>query len=201
LKELLIATKNKDKCREVKHILKDLDLKFRNLLDFTEIETVKETGDTFRENADKKAVEYSKKTRMLTIADDSGLVVEKLDGRPGVYSSRFTGPDASDEENNKKLLNMLKKVPSDERNASFVCYIAIADSGRLVGGCEGRCDGYIALSIRGKTGFGYDPLFILIGHDKTFAELGPDIKNKLSHRYKALVKAKDRIKNYLKCPQ
>jgi len=197
LKDLLIATKNSKKCKEVLKILEGLSFNFKSLIDLSSIETVEENGLTFKENAEKKAITYSKLLGILTIADDSGLMVEKLDGKPGVYSSRFAGDDASDLDNNKKLLSMMQDIPEGQRQASFVCHIAIADSGRLILGCQARCDGDITFTSKGESGFGYDPVFIPKGYDKTFAELGQNIKNKLSHRYKALERAKEELKNII----
>lgn len=175
-------------------ILKGLSLNFKNLLDYSDIDTVEEDGATFKENAEKKALVYSKLIDSLTIADDSGLSVEKLDSKPGVFSSRFAGVEATDEENNQKLLKLMEGFPDEERRAKFVCSIAIADRGELIDICEGECKGKITIAPKGDFGFGYDPLFLPDGYDKTFGELSPEEKNKLSHRYKALIKVKEKLK-------
>ena len=197
MKEIVIATKNKDKVKEIRKILKNLDIKILALDNFKNIPKVTENGKTFKENASKKARIISRYTHRLTIADDSGLEVDALAGKPGVKSARFAGGDANYSKNNAKLLKLLQGVPFPERKARFVCVISIARDGRVLDVVKGTCSGRIGFEPRGKTGFGYDPIFISPKYGKTFAELGPKIKNKISHRYRALNKAKSAIKRLL----
>ena len=131
------------------------------------------------------------------MADDSGLMVNFLRGKPGVYSARFAGKDCTYRDNNRKLLRLLQKVQGKKRAAKFVCVIALYNQGRFVGTVRGECAGKIAAREKGKSGFGYDPVFMPRGSSKTFAELGPQIKNRISHRSKALQKAKKIILKYL----
>lgn len=195
--ELVIATKNKDKQNEIKKLLASLKVKVVGLESYPEIPLIKEDGQTLTENAIKKAVVVSKYTGSVAIADDSGLLVKALGGKPGIFSSRFAGPAATYKKNNLKLLKLLKSVPMRQRQAEFKSIIAIADNNKLIGVAEGSCKGVIGLSVKGNFGFGYDPIFIPKGYNKTFAQLGPNIKNKISHRAKALFKAKKIIQKYL----
>ena len=197
MKELVVATRNKDKVKEIRKILKGLDVKISALNSFDNVPEVIEDGKTFEENASKKARIISRFTHSLTIADDSGLEVEALGGRPGVRSSRFAGEKANYAKNNAKLLKLLQGMPSSKRKARFVCVISIARDGKVLGVVRGTCSGRISFKLRGKTGFGYDPLFISPKHGKTFAELGLKTKNSISHRYGALKKAKNSIERLL----
>lgn len=195
--ELVVATKNKDKLREIKELLKDLPLEILSLSSFKGSPDVVEDCETLEGNAIKKAVEISEYLKSFTVADDSGLEVEYLGGGPGVYSARFSGKGATYKTNNEKLLKALKLVPIAKRKASFKCVIAIADKGKLIGIAEGVCNGKISFGSKGDNGFGYDPVFIPSGHKQTFAEMGALEKNKISHRHKALIKAKKIISKYL----
>ncbi|MCM8779068.1 MAG: XTP/dITP diphosphatase [Candidatus Omnitrophica bacterium] len=195
-RELVIATYNLDKKKEIEKILSGLNLKILTLLDFPDLPQIEEDGYTFEDNAIKKAVFYARKTKHLSLADDSGLVVKYLNGKPGVYSARFAGEDATAEENNKKLLRLLKGVPLSKRRAEFVCCIALADVKGLIKLVKGTCVGRIAKEMKGNYGFGYDPVFIPSGYNKTFAELGEKIKNKISHRSWALRKIKKFMEEY-----
>jgi XTP/dITP diphosphohydrolase len=197
VKELVAATTNKDKVKEIKKILKGLRVKILTPDCFGVPPEVVEDGKTFEENASKKARVISRFTGALTIADDSGLEVQTLRGRPGVMSSRFAGNDATYSDNNAKLLRLLKGVPAAKRKARFVCVIAIAMGGKVLKTVRGTCNGRIGFELKGKSGFGYDPVFIDPKYGKTFAELGPKIKNSISHRYRALEKAKKALKNLL----
>lgn len=189
--ELVIATKNKNKVREIKKLLKDMPVNVISVDDGRwQIPHIIEDGRTFRDNAIKKAETIAKITGKVTLADDSGIEVDALGGEPGVYSARFAGENASDRDNNIKLLNLLKDVPLDRRGAQFCSIIAIASPDGNVEAVEGVCRGDIGFSEKGGHGFGYDPLFIPSGYNKTFAELSLDIKNKISHRGRALEKAK-----------
>ena len=187
--DMVIATRNRGKFREIKDIMSGFEVTLHSLGDFPDIGDVAETGKTFEENAVIKATTIAKKTGMPTLGDDSGLEVDALDGQPGVYSARFAGAKANDSANNTKLLTLLKDIPVEQRNARFVCSIAFATPDELVGTVNGTCDGVIGEYPRGDGGFGYDPLFIVRDYNMTFAELNQDIKNKISHRAKALNKA------------
>lgn len=195
--ELIVATKNKKKLEEIKAILKDLDLKIISLADYPRAPRIIENGRTFQENAIKKAVKIARFTRKLTLGEDSGLKVKALAGKPGIYSSRFAGKDKNDFKNNLKVLKLLGDLPLPRRRAGYVCAVALADADGLIRAVEGRCSGIIGFKPKGHFGFGYDPLFIIPKYKKTFAELGPKIKHKISHRFKALKKAKAIIQSYL----
>ena len=197
MKELVVATTNKDKIREIKNILKGLGVKVLTPDEFGASPRIVENGKTFKDNASKKARIISRLTGKLAIADDSGLIVDALGGRPGVRSSRFAGEKAAYAENNAKLLRLLKNVPAGKRKACFVCVIAIAKDGKVLKTVKGMASGKIAFEPSGKSGFGYDPVFIDPKYGRTFAELGPEIKNKISHRYRALMKAKQALKKLL----
>ncbi|MFH0855586.1 MAG: XTP/dITP diphosphatase [Candidatus Omnitrophota bacterium] len=195
--ELIVATKNKKKLEEIKAILKDLNLKVSSLSDYNKTPRIIENGKTFRENAIKKAVIIARTTGKITLGEDSGLCVDALNGGPGVYSARFSGKGKSDAQNNLKLLKMLKEMPIEKRKAYYVCAVALADKDGLIAAVEGRCNGLIGFELKGRHGFGYDPLFIIPKYKKTFAQLGEKIKHKMSHRYHALKKAKVIIKKYI----
>ncbi|MDD5730818.1 MAG: XTP/dITP diphosphatase [Candidatus Omnitrophica bacterium] len=196
--KLVVATKNKKKLEEIKEILKDFDLEIISLENYPSTPKIVENGKTFSENAVIKAVKIARFTKKLTMGEDSGLCVDALGGKPGVYSSRFSGKDKNDAKNNEKLLESLGSLPLKERKAHYTCAVALADKDGIIGVVEGRCSGVIGYEPSGSFGFGYDPLFIIPKYKKTFAQLGPEIKHKMSHRYKALVKAKKLILNYLK---
>ena len=188
--DLVIASRNEKKKRELLQVIGDLDLEVATLNEFPQAPEVEEDGMTFRENAVKKAREIADFTGRMTLADDSGLEVDALGGLPGVHSARFAGEPSNDERNNQKLLEMLEGVPAQERTARFRCVIAIAFTDGRVETAEDTCEGRIGFTPRGQAGFGYDPLFIPDGYDLTFAELSPEVKNRISHRGKALQKAK-----------
>ena len=196
--ELIIATKNSKKEKELAELLNGLDVKVLSLKDFPDMPEVEEDGKSFRANAIKKAVVTAKHTGKICIADDSGLEVKILGNRPGIYSSRFAGEEKNDENNMEKLLRELRGIPFSRRNARFRCAVAIARPDGKVNVVEGRCEGVIALKKKGSSGFGYDPVFIIPEHNKTFAELGPEVKNKISHRARALKKAKKIICGIIK---
>ena len=198
MRALTIATRNRKKLYELAKYLKGVKAKVRSLAEMAGAPKVIENGRTFKENAIKKAVAISRFTGGLVLADDSGLVVDELGGKPGVRSSRFAGPRKDDRENNLKLLRELRDVPMKKRRARFICAVAIADIGRPVKVIEENCKGRVAFSARGSHGFGYDPLFLVPKYKKTFGELGPKIKDRMSHRAKALKKARAFLRKYLK---
>ncbi len=195
--KIFIATRNKNKIKELKTCLEGLNIDILSYDDIENLPEIVEDDKSFEENAVKKATTLARATGILTIADDSGLIVDALDGRPGVLSSRYAGENATDKENNEKLLDELKDVSEENRTARFVCSIAIADPDGLIKVVEGICEGHIAAEERGNEGFGYDPLFIKNEYNKTFAELGLNIKNRISHRALALEKAVLVIENYM----
>ena len=197
-RQLVLGTKNRDKLRELKHLLSGSKVKVLSLADFPECKDVVENGKTFEANAKKKASFYSRHTKLLTLGDDSGLMVNCLNGRPGVYSARFAGKGCTYQNNNQKLLWLLRKSPSLKRKAKFVCVMALYDNGKPVNVVKGECRGTIAFSEKGKNGFGYDPVFIPEGFSKTFAELSPATKNRISHRGKALRAVKQAVISYLR---
>jgi XTP/dITP diphosphohydrolase len=198
--DILLATQNDNKKRELKALFKDIsDIRVLTVDDLNfNPPIIVEDGKTFRQNAVKKAVIMSKFFPGLTLADDSGLEVESLHGKPGVRSSRFARANATDEENNRKLLNLIESVPQKSRKARFVCNMALARNGALLSNFEGVVVGEITEKPRGKNGFGYDPLFLPKGKDKTFAEMAARDKNVISHRALALKKLKMSIGKYLK---
>jgi XTP/dITP diphosphohydrolase len=190
--ELLVATHNAGKVRELARLLSDLPLRLRLLSEFGRIPEAVESGATFAENAALKATHYCAHSRLLTLSDDSGLVVDALGGRPGVYSARYAGPEATYDERMRRLLEELAATGDGERRARFVCVIAVADpSNGEVNTFEGVCEGSIAHGARGTNGFGYDPIFVPEGHTETFGELPDEIKRGISHRARALAKAAD----------
>lgn len=186
--DLVIATSNQHKLKEFKTLLRDLPLTILSLKDFPEIPAVVEDGTTFYENALKKALTVARHTGKLTIADDSGIEVDALEGKPGVYSARFAGEDATDALNNTKLLKELEGVASDKRGACFKCVLVIAPSDGETASVEGACRGTIIHEARGDYGFGYDPLFLVPEYNRTFSEITPEEKNTISHRARALQK-------------
>ncbi|WP_432663166.1 XTP/dITP diphosphatase [Wukongibacter baidiensis] len=195
---MILASQNKHKLEEIRDMLEDFDIELISMdkVGLGDLEIV-EDGETFEENSMIKAVTVMKKTNTIAIADDSGLAVDHLDGRPGVYSSRFAGENATDDDNNKKLIKMLDGVSPEERSGKFVSVISVAfpDGRRL--SVRGECKGIIGLEEKGTNGFGYDPLFIVPEYDRTFAELGSETKNKISHRAKALEKFRKELENIL----
>ncbi len=199
MQQIVLATRNRHKINEIRQILNNLPVQLLSLDDFVHVPEVIEDRDTFQGNALKKAQEIFAFTGIPTMADDSGLEVEALNGAPGVYSARFSGEDATDLKNNLKLLRLLKNVPSDQRKSQFRCVAAFTGNEKEHIE-EGVCSGEIIDDFRGSQGFGYDPLFYLADLRKTMAELSADEKNKISHRGKAFRKMavylEDVIKNH-----
>jgi len=195
--ELIVATKNKKKLQEIKDILGSSKLRISSLTDCGITPRIVENGKTFRENAVKKAVKAGRASGRFSLGEDSGLCVDALDGAPGIYSARFSGKNKDDIQNNMKLLKLIKGLPLKKRKAHYVCAVALADRDGLIGVVEGKCSGLIGFELKGRYGFGYDPLFVIPKFRKTFAELGERIKHKMSHRYRALKKAQKIIKKYI----
>ena len=185
--ELVVATRNTHKTREIQHILGP-EFRVRDLLMHPEVSEICEIGTSFEENARLKALAASKQLPGLVIADDSGLEVGGLRGAPGIYSARYAGANATDADRIKKLLGELTRVcaAADGRLARFRCVVALARDGKLLGTFEGIVEGTIANEIRGDSGFGYDPIFIPEGFDRTFGELPAEVKNTISHRAKGI---------------
>jgi XTP/dITP diphosphohydrolase len=189
--ELLLATSNAGKVRELAQLLEGLPVRLRDLSEFEPVAPVEETGETFDENASLKATFYGRLTGRLTLADDSGLEVEALGGAPGVRSARYAGADATDGQRVARLLEELKGVGDAERGARFVCVLALFDpAAQRLQLFRGVCAGRIAASARGSEGFGYDPVFVPEGYDLSFAELPSGIKQRISHRARALAEAR-----------
>jgi XTP/dITP diphosphohydrolase len=195
--QLLVATNNAGKVRELSQLLLDFPMRLRLLDEFSDIDEAEETGETFAENATIKALYYSARSGLLTLSDDSGLVVDALGGAPGVRSARYAGREATYAERMSKLLGELDATGDPERRARFVCVIALADpSAGTLHTFEGTCEGRIARAPRGTGGFGYDPLFIPDGYDRTFGELPAEAKQSLSHRARALQQAVRHLREY-----
>ena len=190
-KKIILASGNKGKIAEVKRILGELDIPILSLHEINFEGEIVEDGNSFEENAKIKAIEIFNSYKLPTIADDSGLVVEQLNGEPGIYSARYAGINSDDEANNIKLLENLSNKPEPHR-AKFVCS-AVYYSGEKICTTVGEVHGKIINKARGNNGFGYDPLFVPDGYAKTMAELDPEIKNSISHRFKAF----DQLKKHL----
>jgi len=192
-RKLLIATNNQGKIREYRTLLKDMPFVLVSLADETMMTVVEETGTTFKENAGLKAESIAAKSRLLTLADDSGLEVDALNGEPGVMSARYAGDEATDAERIDYLLSKMKDVPEGKRTARFRCVIAIADPDGETEYFTGECEGIVPFEPAGELGFGYDPILYIPEFGKTLAELGPEIKNRISHRARAAEKARQAL--------
>lgn len=197
MRELVVATKNKGKLREIKDLLKDLPYRVTSLADYPDAPEIVEDGKTFTANALKKAATIALYTKKLVIGEDSGIEVKALGWRPGIFSARYSDPGATDKTNNKKLLRELKNIPLARRQARYRCFVALVDGTRIIDVVNGRCSGLIGFQEKGENGFGYDPLFIISRYGKTFGELAPEIKSRISHRARALKKLKKRLESLL----
>jgi len=183
---LVLGTGNRKKGLELIELLAAVGAELRTLADFAEPIEVVESGDTFAENAALKAVEQARHLGQWVLAEDSGLMVDALEGRPGVYSARYSGPDATDASNNELLLKELGETPIARRTARYVCHMTLSDpEGTIRAESEGYCRGRILTEPRGTGGFGYDPLFEVVEYHRSFGELGPVAKACLSHRARA----------------
>src|SRR5699024_2097163 len=189
MNELIIATKNKGKVREFGRLLhKDIN-KISSLVDKSGKHfDVEETGTTFEENARLKAEQIAEIIQQPVIADDSGLVIDALNGEPGIYSARYAGEPTNDVDNYEKVLREMKNIPSEKRTAHFICVLALAAPGEETKFFTGKCHGVITNSPSGTNGFGYDPIFIPKGYEQTMAAFSADLKNSISHRYHAIKK-------------
>ncbi|GAA0109175.1 XTP/dITP diphosphatase [Clostridium tertium] len=203
MKKLIIASNNQGKINEIKKVLNDMPINVFSLKDIGLDIDVEEDGITFEENAKKKSEEIYKElikrgeSNFIVMSDDSGLEVEYLNGEPGVYSARYAGEHGNDKKNNEKLLLNLKGVSYDNRNARFVCQLALINDKNIYKSVTGTVNGYILEEERGRDGFGYDPLFLYEPFNKTFAELTIEEKNDISHRGIALKKISAVIKEFL----
>ncbi len=193
--KIFLATGNKHKIKEIEKIFKIDNVEILSINDGIEIPEVEEDGTTFEENSKKKALEIAKFTNMITIADDSGLCVDALNGAPGVYSARYAGEHGNDLDNNKKLVRELQGI--ENRKARFVCVITLAKPTGETYSFRGEVEGDIIDVPQGTEGFGYDPHFFMKEYGKTLAEI-PEIKNKISHRARALEKLKENLDEILK---
>lgn len=189
IKELVLASSNQGKIAEFQKLLDGLEIKVLSMADFPEIGEIVENGQSFAENALIKARAVCMVTGRAALADDSGLMVDALDGAPGIYSARFAGEQHDDAANNQKLLHLLKEVPDEKRTGQFFCAIAIVLPDGREYTVEGTCPGKILRQLKGTGGFGYDPLFYVEELQKTFAELTMEEKNRISHRGQANQKA------------
>jgi XTP/dITP diphosphohydrolase len=195
MSKLIFASQNSGKIREVKSILFDSKLEIISLIDLNDFEDILEDGITFEENARKKALHVYNKYKIPVIADDSGLSVEQLNGRPGVYSARYSGENATSEQNNLKLIKELWNKPAPHY-AAFICFAVYYDGMEFIS-ADGEVKGSITLYPKGSSGFGYDPLFIPQYYERTMAELNSEEKNKISHRSIAFSKLKIKLKGIL----
>jgi XTP/dITP diphosphohydrolase len=195
---LVLGTRNAKKRRELVEILADLPIEISDLTAWPDAPEVVENGTTFEENASKKACETARALKHWVLAEDSGLVVPALGGRPGVYSARYAGKQGDDPANNARLLAELAPLPEDRRGAYYVCVAALADPhGEIKAVAEGRCHGIITHDSRGTGGFGYDPLFLIPEYHRTFGELSPLVKHALSHRARALARMRPVLRRFL----
>jgi XTP/dITP diphosphohydrolase len=184
---VVLGTRNAKKAEEMRHLLLPHGIVLRSLTDYPRAIDVVEDGDSFATNAQLKATRQAVHLRAWVIGEDSGLCVDALDGAPGIYSARYSGPDATDERNNLQLLEALRDVPLAQRTAHYVCHISLSDpTGTVMSDCEACCQGRIRFEPAGSNGFGYDPLFEIVELHRTFGELGPAIKGVLSHRARAI---------------
>ncbi len=191
MKTILLGTRNAGKIKELKRLLDSTELNIVDLNSFRTLEEPVETGKTFAENAAIKASAYAIETNCYALADDSGLEVTVLGGKPGIYSARFAGNNATDAENNRKLLKELAVIESIDRSAQFVCAMSVSNpDGNIIFATSGTCTGTISDKPNGINGFGYDSLFVPSGFDKTFGVLSIEVKAKLSHRAAAARKIK-----------
>ncbi|HEX3728094.1 MAG TPA: non-canonical purine NTP pyrophosphatase [Pirellulales bacterium] len=186
---LVLGTHNRKKGAELVELLAGLALEVKTLADFSIATVVDEDGDSFAANARLKATNYAKTIGAWVLGEDSGLAVDALGGAPGIYSARFAGPQASDEQNNARLLTELATTPLALRTAHYVCQLALSDpSGTVRAECGGKCHGRIRFEAAGESGFGYDPLFEVIEYHRTFGQLGDRVKSALSHRARGIEK-------------
>ena len=186
---IVLASRNKKKTREVSEILAAVGFSVIPVTDFPDIPEVEEDGQTFAENAAKKATQVARQLNQWVIGEDSGLIVDALNGAPGIYSARYSGVDATDERNNAKLIAELATISDDKRGAGYICSVALSNpQGKIRIACEGTCRGRILREANGEGGFGYDPYFLIPEYHLTFGQLSSVVKHRLSHRARAFAK-------------
>jgi XTP/dITP diphosphohydrolase len=190
---IVLATRNRGKLRELEALLAGLPVRIRTLDDYPEVPVLPETGRTFEANAVGKATTVARLTGQIALADDSGIEIDSLGGAPGVDSATFLGPAATDEDRNTWVLGKLRGMDEGLRAARYRAVVAVAEPGGVVRTFEGTCEGRIAVEPRGHYGFGYDPIFLVPAYGRTMAELPPDVKNRISHRAKALAAAREHL--------
>ncbi|MCS7173326.1 MAG: XTP/dITP diphosphatase [Armatimonadetes bacterium] len=195
MRTLVVATRNEGKLRELARLLEDLPFQVRSLRDYPHLPPVPEEGSTYAENAVRKALAVAQATGEIALADDSGLEVDALGGDPGVYSARLLGENATDAERNAEILRRLAGVPWERRTARYRAVVAVALPDGTVRTFEGTCEGRIALAPRGSEGFGYDPIFYVPDLGRTVAELEPHEKDRISHRGKAMARAREFLRS------
>jgi len=200
-RDLVLATRNRHKGNELASLLADLPVRIRTMDEFPDVPDVVEDGDTCEANAIKKARAVSDATGLMAVADDTGLEVDALDGRPGVYAARYAGPQATYEDNCRKLLGEMAGVPLDRRTARFVTVAAVALPSQTVEVMTGRLEGLISERPAGARGFGYDPVFYVPELGRTLAELSSEEKNCISHRAKAFAQVRDLLQNRMRTEQ
>jgi len=196
LNELIVASHNAHKIEEIRDILKGFPVRILSLSDLNWNDPLIEDGSTYYENALKKAKAIADHFGKPTLAEDSGLEVDALFGQPGIYSARYAGERASDEINNRKLLTALQDIPLLHRTARYRCTLVLLCPDGEIHSWEGTCEGLITSCPRGDKGFGYDPLFLIPGYSKTFAELGDEVKNRISHRARAFAQFRNFLQNF-----
>lgn len=198
MKKIIVATKNQGKVKEMINAFKNLPVELHSLSEFGSLPDAIEDGNTFEENAIKKAKFYVKQTGCACLADDSGLTIDVLDGAPGIYSARFAGYHADDLANNNKMLEELQKENVEQSSAQYVCSLVFVDTNGTILTCTQKCEGIIRNFAQGNNGFGYDPYFFVPSLQKTMAQLSIEEKNKISHRGKALREMENQLGEYLK---
>jgi XTP/dITP diphosphohydrolase len=199
---LVVASRNRKKSHEISELLRPHGITVLSVADFDPLPEVVEDGDSFAENAAKKATQTASAISRWTLGEDSGIAVDALDGAPGIYSARYSGPEATDDSNNQKLLAELANVPPEKRGAYYVCSVAVADpSGVVRLTMEATCGGRITTEARGTNGFGYDPYFLIPEYHRTFGELGPSVKRQLSHRGRAFYRLLPKLVSLLRAQE
>jgi XTP/dITP diphosphohydrolase len=197
MRKFVVATRNKGKMKEIDEILSSLPLQVISMEEAGIGKDIEETGSTFEENAMIKALEIYRLTGEIVMADDSGLAVDHLGGAPGIYSARFGGEGATDEDKYNKLLGMLQNIPGEKRTARFICAIAVVINEEEKFTVRGTCEGLVGFQPQGSNGFGYDPIFYLPEFERTMAQLSPEEKNRISHRGRALQLMVEELKRYI----
>lgn len=201
LPAVVLASRNRKKAAEMAALLAPHGIEVQSVADFPDVPEIVEDGRTFGENAAKKAAETAQRLSRWTLGEDSGLMVDALGGAPGIYSARYSGEDATDEQNNAKLIAELEGVPDGKRWAQYVCHVAVADpDGRIRLNVEATCRGKITEEARGKNGFGYDPYFLIPEYHRTFGQLSPLVKSQLSHRARAFERVIPQLVKLLDSP-